>query len=79
MAAHRDGRMDGRTLSQRLEGSDWELEMTRKEKEEKEEKEEERSEMGSIEGGGRSRERVRGKQLNHFESRPTLLHSYRLL
>ena len=27
---------DGRTLSQRLEGSDWELEMTRKEKEEKE-------------------------------------------
>ena len=61
MAAHRDGRTrtDGRTLSQRLEGSDGELEMTRKE-----EKEKERSEMGSI-GEEEGVERVRGKQLNH--------------
>ena len=55
--------------------------MTRMEKEK--EKEEERSEMGSIEGGGRSREGKRKTTQSLtaavFESRPTLLHSYRLL
>ena len=45
MAAHRGGRTDGRTLSQRLEGSDGELEMTRKGRRR-------RREMGSI-GEGR--------------------------